>query len=512
LQAYNSHNGKICLIMLKKLINIFKSPSVKADYNRPQANRLIEGGWWANKPWWPNHIKPIEKEVTVQEWRTIVSSCNRLYWNFGPVAGAIDDKATYAIGKAWSPKFEGEDKEWGKIAAEWLENQWYNVAYVNGITFQDGLYLDSICVDRDGDVGTILTETDNGYPQLQQIPWFAISSRTGEQVLTEGPYKGLNQYNGVIYNEFKRPVAYILLGNVPENDRYISARSMELVLDPRTPGQMRGFPAFTSAVLDLRDLMTTQGYIKQAAMLASSIGLIETNELGMIDPGDPAIALNDGPSYASGGGLYSEEIVGGTVRYFRANSGAKIEQLASNVPSDQTNSLMERLVRNAMLSAGMPPEFYWKPEGTGANVRVIVQKVNKTIADRQSLLHRSAKRRVSFAVAKAIKLGLIPKYTGKDSGGMLKWNFSMPEKLTPDAGHASNDAREAYKLGLKTMTEILGESGRTLEKHLDEREAEELAIRERMQRSGLPESAFRVLLNTGNPPDLTQQPVDENAI
>jgi hypothetical protein len=159
----------------------------------------------------------------------------------------------------------------------------------------------------------------------------------------------------------------------------------------------------------------------------------------------------------------------------------------------------------------MPPEFYWEPKGTGANVRLIAQKVNRTIQDRQQTLAVSAKRRISYAVAKAIKLGLIPPYKGKDQGGMLKWDFSFPPVLTTDVGHAGNDAREAYRLGLRTMTEILAESGRNIEQHLDERAMEEIAIRERMQKYNLPESSFRVLLATGNPPDLTGEPAPDNS-
>ena len=272
-------------------------------------------------------------------------------------------------------------------------------------------------------------------------------------------------------------------------------------MDSKVPGQLRGFPIFTSALMDLRDLTTTQGYIKQAVAAAASIGLIEYNDTGMVDPMDPSVALQDGPQQCNPQ-LYSEELMGGMVRYFRAGSGNKVEQINNTMPSDSTNSLMERLIRNSLLAAGMPPEFYWEPKGTGANVRLIAQKVNRTIQDRQQVLAVSAKRRIGYAVSKAIKLGLLPQYRGKDEGGMLRWDFNFPPTLTTDIGHAGNDAREAYRLGLRTMTEILGESGRDIEQHLDERAAEELAIRERMQKYNLPESSFRVLLSTGNPPDL----------
>jgi len=488
--------------MFEKLTNAIRgafAPKVKADYSRQQNWRLIEGGWWGNRPWWPNHTNNIRREVTIQEWRTVVSACNKLYWNFGVIHGAIEDKATYAVGRSWQPIFQGQDKEWGKLAAAWLE-EWYKVAYVNGSDFITGLYLDSVALDRDGDTATIYTETETGFPQLQQCAWHTIASRDGSAEVKTGPYAGLKQYNGVILNTQGRAVAFRFMGETEDQDREVSARSVDYLADARTQDQTRGFPAFTPAIMDLRDLVTTQGYIKQAMLIASSIGLIEQNELGVADMSDPSIGLQDGPATGATG-LYTEEMVGGTIRYFRANSGAKLEQLKNEVPSEATDRLMERLIRNALLGAGMPPEFYWKAEASGANTRVVIAKVNRTVADRQDVLRTAARRRVGYAISKAIKLGLLPKYKGDDIGGFLKWNFSMPPILTADAGYAGQDAREAYKLGMRNLTDILGEQGKNLEQHLDEREAEEIAIRERMQRSGLPESSFRILTPNGNPPD-----------
>jgi hypothetical protein len=123
----------------------------------------------------------------------------------------------------------------------------------------------------------------------------------------------------------------------------------------------------------------------------------------------------------------------------------------------------------------------------------MVAKVNRTVQDRQDLLRPAARRRVGYAVSKAVKLGILPPYRGTDLGGSLKWGFTTPPTVTVDAGYANADAREAYKLGMRTLTEILAEGGRTLGDHLDEREREEIEIRTRMERSGLPESAFRVI-------------------
>lgn len=469
------------------------------------SQRLIQAGWSGLRPYWHPHTQSIRKEVGIGEWKRIVSASNQLYWNFGVVAGAIEDKSMLAVGRQWLPIFQGEDKEWGKMAQEWLTEQFYGVAYNDGSDFQSKLYLDSVAVDRDGDVATLYTETKDGYPQFQQIPWHAIGSRDLDEVIKDGPYRGLREYNGVILNPQGRPVAFRILGDKKENDRIVSAVSVDFLSEPKVPDQVRGFPCFTAALLDLRDLTTVQGYVRQAAMLAASIGLIEHNEVGVADPHDPAYQLMNTDSPNGSQALVGEELYGGTVRYFRAGSGSKLEQIKNDIPSDATERLMERLIRNALIGAGMPPEYYWKPEGTGANVRMIVSKVNRTINDRQDLLRGAAKRRIGYAVSKAVKLGILPRYKGKDLGGSLKWSFTLPPVLTVDAGYANQDTREAYKLGLKNLTEILGEQGKTLEQHIEERAREEMAIRQAMEKYDLPQSSFRMLTSNGNPPDQMEE-------
>lgn len=482
--------------MLKGISNWLKSTFGLSG--QPNQLRLVNGGYYAQRPFLGNYAQSMDKNVTTSEWRTIVNASQKLFWNFGPAQGALQEKSTYVVGRSWLPRFEGEDKEWGKVATDWLVSQFYGVSHVNGIDFQTGLYLDSLSVDRDGDVFTLYTEARDGYPQFQQIPWHAVGSRDGKDLIEQGPYRGLRQVNGVILNEYGRPVAFRVLGRTPEEDRDISARNMDFLREPHAPDQTRGLPAFTSAILDLRDLMTVQDYVRQAAKLAAAIGLIEHNEAGVADLGDPAYALQKtGPTNQ---GLVGEEVFGGTVRYFRANSGAKLEQLKSEIPSEATNSLMERLLRNALHGAGLPYEFFWDASKLGgASVRAMVAKVNRTVADRQDLIRPVARRRIGYAVSKAIKLGVLPEYRGPDLGGSLRWGFTTPPQITVDAGYANSDAREAYKLGMRTLTEILAEGGRTLGDHLDEREREEIEIRTRMERSGLPESAFRVIPGAPQP-------------
>lgn len=502
--------------MLGKLINIFKKPKVGAMLGSVQNQRLINAGWAGLRPYWQQHTQTLTKEVSVGEWRRIVSASNKAFWNFGPIQGAIEEKAMYVVGKSWQPRHVGGKgdrsvREWAAEAEEWLINQFYPVAYVNGLDFVTGLYLDSVAIDRDGDTFTLYSESRDGYPQFQAIPWHAVGSRDNGATIESGPYRGLRSYNGVIFSR-GRPVGYNVFGedqSDAEQDQQISARSMDYLSEPRSVDQVRGFPAVTSALIDLRDLTTVQQYMREASKLCASIGMIEHNEMGMGDPNDPAFQLMNAEIPRQPSQLVGEEIMGGSVRYFRAGSGSKVEQMEQVQPSDAQERLMDRLMRNCLHGCGMPYEFFWDPSKlSGPAVRQVITKVNRSVSDRQTLLRAVARRRVGYAISKAIKLGILDPYPGNDLGGSLKWEFLYPPTLTIDQGYANGDAREAYKLGMRTLTDILAESGRTVEQLLDEREAEELAIRERMERSGLPESSFRILTPNGNPPDQPQTPLE----
>ena len=104
-----------------------------------------------------------------------------------------------------------------------------------------------------------------------------------------------------------------------------------------------------------------------------------------------------------------------------------------------------------------------------------------------------------------MELGILPPYQGEDAskGGAYQFRFTEPARLTADAGYANRDAIDAYRAGMRSMTDILASGSKTLEEHLDEIEREEIAIRERMERSGLTRDVFGLLTPNGNPPTQT---------
>lgn len=439
-----------------------------------------------DRPAWPISTDPIGRSVTYQDWRTMLSASRRLWANYPVLSGATSQKAMHSVGRAWDPEFFGEDKDWGKLATEWLRDEWYGVCNVRGANydFKTSLFLDSICIDRDGDVGTLLTETDTGYPQLQTVAAHRIGVVYGTNVtlVADGPYQGLRIESGVILNSQARAVAFRVISSPQiEPHQDISERDLIHSFDPSYPDQVRGFPAYSGSILMIRDSMQSHQWEQVAMLMASSIGLIESNETGGVDLSDPSTQL--GSTTAGATTMTSETRDGGTVRYFKAGTGSKIEAFTPDRPNDMWDRFQDRIIRQALLEMNWPYSLCWKSDGAnGTAERSEIEKARTSIKDRQDLLEPKAKRAVGYAVSKAIKLGILPEYKGKDKGGFLRWGFTKPAKFSIDNGRDGESRRRDYLLGVRNLTDILGENGETLEAHLNER-AEEVALRKQIQAS-----------------------------
>jgi hypothetical protein len=465
---------------------MFPTLKARVKFARAALGALFDATNWreiCRRPQEPITTKPITEEVNSWDRAQLLSDSRKLYANLGPVKGGTDARSMYAVGRAWLPHFTGKDRAWGERAAEWLREEWYPIADIAGRDFQTALFLASVSVDRDGDVGVMLSEYETGFPAIQLIPAHNIGSRESYdgrgKRLESGPYKGLRLCDGVVLNDAGRAVAYNILGESSDGkgDRYVSARDLELLYDPQWIDQVRGFPAFSHAILDLKDLRTVQGYEKMACALASAIGLIEYNETGLADMDDPQRVLR-GLNNGSNAEVMGKEMFGGTVKHFKAGSGQKLEAFKNDRPGDAWEKFMNRLLRNAMAGINWPYELAWDISALGgANTRFIVATAMRSIEDRQDLLKPFAKRAVGYAISKAIKSGILP-----PSDDWWRWTFALPPRMSVDFGRDTQAELNLYLNGLLTLTDWCAEQGKTVDEHIATKKEEN----EKLKAAGLP--------------------------
>jgi hypothetical protein len=204
-------------------------------------------------------------------------------------------------------------------------------------------------------------------------------------------------------------------------------------------------------------------------MQMSAISMIEYNEHGAPDPDDPYSSLVGGPGDDA---VSVKSLDGGTVRYFKSNSGGKIEVLQNTRPGDAVLKYHDRLLKSAYSALSWPYAFYQgHVPGGGTAQRTEIAMAQRSIEDRQDLLGYAVNRLIGYAIAKAQKRGDLPQ-----SPDWYHWTFSTPPKLTIDDGRVMKELEMSWKMGTITHRDILGKFGKNLEDHYEER-AEETALR-----------------------------------
>jgi len=139
-------------------MEILDSNGKPEEYQR----RLVKASdrYSRGNPWLPDFTRDLDDLFSQDDFRATMSQSRVIFSNFGAPRGAILQRADGAIGRAWEPEFKGKDQAFGDAAKEWLHS-WFNVCSVNGslYDFKKLLHLDSIAIDRDGDVFVLLTQT-----------------------------------------------------------------------------------------------------------------------------------------------------------------------------------------------------------------------------------------------------------------------------------------------------------------------------------------------------------------
>ena len=413
----------------------------------------------------PNFAKDIDEMVSDVDWKTTVSGSRSVCANNGVIRSAINQKADAVVGRAWEPEFKGEDDAFGAAAKDWLR-AWYLVCDVRGnvYDFKTNINLDSKATDRDGGVFILLTETKAGYPQIQHIPAHQVGTRHNCDTVQAGEYKGLAIRNGVIFSKVGAPVAYLVLGKTEADDQYIDARNMVDISDPEFHDQSRGIPATSHGINEIRQAMQSKEFELMAQMMLSSYALVEYNETGGVDLDDPSVSLT---GEVGDDRLAVQSYSKGMVKHFKSGSGGKIESISHNRPGDMWDTFQDRVIRET-LAPIWPSELVWKKEGiNGTSIRNIQAVARCAVERRQDVLKTPMLRIISWAIAKAIKIGQLPA-----SQDWYRWDFTMPPKVSIDPRNDSKTQIEEYKIGSVNMTGILQEKGKIHGQHIRERCAE----------------------------------------
>ena len=438
------------------IVDQFGSPITSKRFAHAASHNYFRGADLRNPDWGIGELIPQADR------KTLSALSRRLVFNQGPAKEAIRQKASYSVGSAWAPIYFGADAEQGSEASSWLENVWYPLCDVrgNGHDWRELLEVVSKSMDRDGESFVLLTESRGGFPQLQIIPSYQVWNLRADKEVAKGRYRGLRIDDGVIFNKRGRPVAYRV--NETEdgkNFKDMSARDLIHVYDCDFPEQTRGYPAFSHSLDDMKNSMTSTELETLRQNLISSLYLVEKSPHGP-DPDDPAW-VGEIDTSTTEGVLY-EQIAPG-IRHISGDQ--ELDVIKHENPGSIWNDFQDRILRASIVGIGWCYSLVWKSPGQGTAERAEIVRARKAIEARQKRLRYLAKRAITYALAKA---GANPRYDIEAPGDMLKWTFSLPEKLSVDDGREQRALREAVEKGLCSEQEYQAFKGKDYEQHCRE--------------------------------------------
>ncbi|WOO43153.1 phage portal protein [Rubellicoccus peritrichatus] len=446
----------------------------------------------------------------------IVSATRFLYNRFPMLSGAIDDKANHVVGNGWGAQFEGTDLTWGEQSEAWLKDH-FQICDVRGRPFdmKNDLHTGVVTLMRDGEYFIVLTKNKAGYPMFQFLESHRIRCRkfTPE-------YRGLQVRNGIAYSAQGRPLFYHFFGDSSADDRWISARDIIHVFDPKWFSQGRGVSPLVTGILDWLDVLDVRENEKYAQRLFSMLALKHKNESGKPDSFAQRFGKSGNTRTATSSDadndFEAEELVQefrkGQIRWLKIGS-EDVESFLSNRPTSNQQAFEQAILRGAF--AGINWSYEQSYDGgklSGAPVRRDIAKNQRSVERMQCILFYPWFRQVGFSVSVAIELGFLTAHSE-----WFRFTPQLPAKMTVDAGNESKIELEEYRIGFSTLKKITGSKGDWWQEVRQQREIEADDLLTRGKRLAenheIPLAAAISLLemrtSSGNPGMVEPQPEQE---
>jgi capsid protein len=399
----------------------------------------------------------IHRNVSTYGRRTLMSLGRWMFYNIPEIQGAILEQANLAV-STFIPQYAGANRAWGQQAESWLR-EWHKIMDIGGWPYDYETYVQFLVINPlvDGDIGTLLTQTDSGYPAIQTIPAHRIDALVN--IVVGGDYDGMKIVDGTIVDDYGRAVAY----RVKTQDGFdqnhfvdVPANDLFLTYSPLSPNQFRGFSALASSAFNLQDRDESRKFELLAQKAFSTKTVIETNESGEADAASDLLrsALTDSTTGAKLS-LDSERLDGGTITYFKAGTNSKLDAFAWDRPSANVQEFQERTLRDAFRGSEWDVLFSIDPKNVGgASMRIVVEKINATLGKRRRLVEKACRRVDGWAISKAIKLGLLP-----NDVDWYKWEYQGPAEISADRKYDSEIDIEEISRGLGTQRAAIARRG-----------------------------------------------------
>lgn len=453
------------------------------------------------------------RNVSVFGRRTLLTLGRYLFENCSPIRGAVREVARLCA-STFIPQFAGKNAEWGQIAEALLREE-DRFIDIRGFPFSMDTFRRNLVLSilRDGEFAVILATVD-GEPRLQCIPSHRIGKRSsnGTEIVQDGKYDGAKLIDGVIVDEYATALAYRVYDERGSEYQDVSANDMLLMFVPDYVEQLRGISQIGLHAFDASDVTEGRNFELIAQKIRASFPVQIKNETGMIDTaknvfGGKATA-NDSSTNAANS-LPTQVIQPGQIMYFKAGQGQGLEFPDNDNPGPNVMAFQEEILRSLLHGLGWSFDFSHNPSKVGgAQMRVVVDKINASIAELQRIALAPTCRRIyGWRVAKHIKSGRLT-----EEPEWYKWDFQGPAEITADEKYTSDVIIQEIRAGIRSPQSGTERMGQHWEEVQDQAIAWEKRLQERCKAEGVDPNRIVLLTPNGNPPDPNAQAQDKPAM
>lgn len=391
------------------------------------------------------------------------------YNNEGFTRGAVDTMARYAVGTGFTPQSQTRDEGWSLAAETYFGETARSIDVAGRHTLTDLCTLYSKSIDVDGDIGAILTSSEEGLPRVQTIKGHRIGSGNSP--------KEDNDYDGIKVDKHLRHISYKVITDDEGNVEEIPAYNFIYLGEYTSTDEIRCITNLIHALNNIQDIKEIYDIEKKAVKTSSAPGLVIYSEnpdadlLGNVS--------GDGP-------VKREDLYGGMI--VRRKIDEKIESFQSNRPTAGLNIFADALIRPVALGMGLPEAFVWSPEKVGgAGVRMIIAQAQRRFEERQNLLiNRFMMRLWPWVISKGIKNGILPVKKSWDVGEPFRVTWQTSQKVTVDYGRDSAQNREDIKMGIRTIAEDYAERGKEWRNEVEQSAIEQRFILDMAKKYDVP--------------------------
>jgi hypothetical protein len=464
----------------------------------------------------------IHRTVSNLGRRTLMTLGRSILWRFPALMGMVLEQANLAV-SSFIPQYTGRNRAWGD-QAEGVLREWHKVMDVAGWPYDYDSFLQQLVIAPivEGETFTLLTETSEGYPLIQMIPAHRVGKYAAPSDTARVRYQGTSLWidgvlvddsrpypvegsspspsplpegggarggpeivftarivDGVILDNYGRPIAYRLDEDYQQAPVDVAARNMFPAFCPITTGQVRGFSLLASSVFDWQDLAEWRRFEMLAQKVFSTRTLIETNESG--DEDEAKSIIQTAATFDADGKkttLDVQRLYGGTIQYLKAKTGSSVQAFGYDRPGTSSREFLKTTLRDAFRGTEWDMFFSLDPQAVGgAPMRVIVEKINSVLGKRRKLVRKCCLRVDGYAVAKFMMLGLLPW-----DDDWYQWDYQGPADLTADKKYDSDVDIQEIGQGLGTRKLSCARRGLYLEDVDAQREIEADAELERAGR------------------------------